>query len=152
MASFEEGFRPSHTERFACCALTIQYIICSTVGRSTASISATYISAMDLPTVLYTYITYKGMNHLLNPRCHHNIIEGDMYVASPILSKLKLPPFKWCVGVCNILQMCFLKHGRVLIFVMWLEDSSLTMCKWLYNMIEKKWWIQLSNSSCRGSC
>ena len=32
-----EVFRPSHSERFTCCALTIQYIICSTVGRSIAS-------------------------------------------------------------------------------------------------------------------
>ena len=32
-------FWPSHSERFACCALIIQYIIFSTVGRSIASIS-----------------------------------------------------------------------------------------------------------------
>ena len=34
-----EVFRPSHSEGFACCALTIQYTICSTVGWSIASIS-----------------------------------------------------------------------------------------------------------------
>ena len=33
------SFWPSHSERFACCALTMQYIICSTVGRSITSIS-----------------------------------------------------------------------------------------------------------------
>ena len=66
-----ENIRPSHAERFVCCALTIRYIIYSTVGRSIASISnlggiftsalrtsvnmapQSYISAMDLPTVLY---------------------------------------------------------------------------------------------------
>ena len=32
MALFAEVFQPSHSERFACCALTIQYIILSTVG------------------------------------------------------------------------------------------------------------------------
>ena len=35
-------------ESFACCAPSIQYIICSMVGQSIAS-----ISAKDLPTVLY---------------------------------------------------------------------------------------------------
>ena len=34
-----EVFRPSHSERFTCCTLTIQYIICILVGRSVASIS-----------------------------------------------------------------------------------------------------------------
>ena len=33
------SFWPSHSERFTCCALTIQYIICSTVGRPITSIS-----------------------------------------------------------------------------------------------------------------
>ena len=76
MASIWEFFRPLHSERFACCALTIQYIICSTVGRPIASISYfgehiylgasrsmapwSYTSAMYLPTVLYNfYITYR---------------------------------------------------------------------------------------------
>ena len=62
---------PSHAERFVCCVFAIRYIIYSTVGRSIASISdlggiftsavralanmvpRSYISAMDLPTVLY---------------------------------------------------------------------------------------------------
>ena len=34
-----EVFWPSHSERFACCALTIQYTICSSVGQSIAFIS-----------------------------------------------------------------------------------------------------------------
>ena len=34
-----EVFWPSHSERFACCTLTIQYIICGTIGWSIASIS-----------------------------------------------------------------------------------------------------------------
>ena len=33
------NIRPSHTERFVCCTLTIRYIIYSTVGWSIASIS-----------------------------------------------------------------------------------------------------------------
>ena len=46
-----------------CCALTVQYIICSTVGRSIASIfdlgfaPRSYISAMDLRTRLYILCT-----------------------------------------------------------------------------------------------
>ena len=34
-----ENIQPSHAERFVCCALTIQYITYSMVGRSIASIS-----------------------------------------------------------------------------------------------------------------
>ena len=34
-----ENILPSHAERFVCCALTIQYITHSMVGRSIASIS-----------------------------------------------------------------------------------------------------------------
>ena len=77
IASMRKLFRPLHSERFACYALTIQYITFSTVGRSIASISdlgehiylgayrasvnmppQSYISAMDLPTVLYILHTY----------------------------------------------------------------------------------------------
>ena len=60
-----ENVWPSHTKRFVCCALTIRYIIYSTVGRSIASISnhgGIFVprrfaprvgSAMTLPTIQY---------------------------------------------------------------------------------------------------
>ena len=52
MASIWKLFQPSHSERFTCCALTVQYIICSTVGQSIASISDLgehiYLSASHL--------------------------------------------------------------------------------------------------------
>ena len=70
-----ESYRPSHSERFACCALTIQYIICSTVGQLIALIydlgKHTYLGILRLSeygaTVVYIgngppyrtiYITY----------------------------------------------------------------------------------------------
>ena len=53
MASIRKCFWPSHSERFACCALTIQYNICSTVGQSIASIS-------DLGEHIYLGASYLG--------------------------------------------------------------------------------------------
>ena len=59
------NIRLSHTERFVCYALTIRYIIYSTVGRSIASISnlSTYGAAVVYSgygppylTIYYTYI------------------------------------------------------------------------------------------------
>ena len=39
MVPIQKLFRPLHLESFVCCALTIQYNICSMIGRSIASIS-----------------------------------------------------------------------------------------------------------------
>ena len=59
-----EAFQPWHSERFACCALTIQYIICSTVGRSIASIYIYKTSArkcqLRIDTHMYTHTKYKS--------------------------------------------------------------------------------------------
>ena len=75
-----EVFQPSISERCACCSLTIQYNICSTVGRSIASMSDLgehiflgRISAMELPTVLYILHTTTTHYHhytLPLPRTH----------------------------------------------------------------------------------
>ena len=65
MMSIWKCFRPSHSERFACCTLTIQYIICSTVGQSIASISDLgkhiYLGAscLDKYDASVTYIGYR---------------------------------------------------------------------------------------------
>ena len=65
-----EVFRPLHSEWFACCAPTIQYMLYSTVGRSIASISdlsehiylgtsVVYISyGPPYCTIYITYSTY----------------------------------------------------------------------------------------------
>ena len=75
MALLTEVFWPSHSERFTCCVLTIQYIICSTVGWSIASISDfsvhIYLSASVVyigygPPYRTTYITNNIHSHYEN--------------------------------------------------------------------------------------
>ena len=92
MASTQQLFRPSYSERFTCCTLTIQYIICSTVGMSIASISdlgehihqgtkrrGKYDASVYGPPYRTIYITYNlilAYNHstLTQPCCSHGQI------------------------------------------------------------------------------
>ena len=122
---------PSHTKRFVCCALTRLYIIYSTVGQFITSISdlsgiftsvlcvsvnmapQSYISAMDLPNVLYIIHIYTLMAPFSLCWCrwyilhiHHfavgisNIyttLQNDQFSASFLSETLPGPPGLWSI-------------------------------------------------------
>ena len=100
-----KNIRLSHAKKFICCALTIRYIIYSTVGRSIASISDTggiftlalRTSVNMAPWVRHRgygppyHTTYKTNAHALTLHMSWDVRQARLHVSHALIPSIRCP-------------------------------------------------------------